>query len=686
MTEAVRPTARDLLGENGPFARSWAGYEAREGQLQVADAVERLLARDGVLLCEAGTGIGKTFAYLIPALLSGRKVVISTATKTLQDQIAGRDLPRVLEVLGLDVPFAVMKGLSNYLCRRRYKEFVTSEEALRPGYAREIELVRSWIRETESGQLSELASLDERARIRLEVASSSETRIGSSCPDFESCFVTEMRRQAEAAQIVIVNHHLFFADLALRGPHPGRVLPDYDAVLFDEAHQLEDTAAAFFGARLTRAQLERLAHEAARVLARAAPLGGPLDSTAGAPLVHALLGAIDDFFRGLVEEARGLERGGRVTLGPESWSTAAKTNRQALEVALADLGIALSSRADFVEDSAVREVLEQSARRAENASEDLRTIAQGVEGRVTWMEASQGNVALSSTPVDLSGILRSRLFENVPAVGLLSATLSTRARPESNGFSYVRARLGVPEQPSTRELSVQSPFVYSERCVLYLPDDLPAVTDEGFLPAATSRVAELIRESDGGAFVLTTSIASMRKLHEGLQRELRDHPVWVQGSRPKETLISAFRASQRAVLVATASFWEGIDVPGHALRLVVLEKLPFSPPNDPVFQARGQELERRGRSAFADLALPSAAIQLKQGFGRLIRRTDDRGMVALLDDRALRKPYGKILLGALPDARRTSSRDEALAAARALRMPGEGPLQAGSRAATVVSK
>lgn len=652
-------SARELLGPSGPFAASLPGYEARSGQVDVAVRVERLLREDGVLICEAGTGIGKTFAYLVPAILSGRKVVISTATKNLQDQIAERDLPRVLDVLGLRVEVAVMKGLSNYLCRRRYKEFVLSEEGLRPGYARDLELVRGWMRETETGALGELASLEERARVRLEIASSSDTRIGANCPEYEECFVTEMRRAADAAQIVIVNHHLFFADLALRGPHPGRVLPDYDAVLFDEAHQIEDTAALFFGVRITRQQLERLEREAERVLRRASLLGGPLDKTAGAAVLADLLAQTKAFFEALLAHLpageRTLEFGGRVALPVDVWKGAAGKALRTLDRSLEDVMSTLRSRASVIDDASQRELLEQTARRAEAVREGLEAIVSGAEGRVTWLDVSPQATALSSTPVDLSSILRDRLFDTVPAVGLLSATLSTSARPESSGFGYVKARLGLGGRKDVEELSVPSPFAYDEQCLLYLPSDLPPVSDASFVPSAIDRVAELIEIVGGGAFVLTTSLSAMRRLYEGLVKKLPSSRILIQGQKPKDALVSEFRANGHAVLVATSSFWEGVDVPGHALRLVVLEKVPFAVPTDPVFQARGQALEEKGLNSFVHLALPSAAIALKQGFGRLIRRTDDRGIVALLDERVLNKSYGKRLLAALPPARRTSS-------------------------------
>lgn len=655
---SVNPTdlsARDILGSQGPFAARLPGYEPREGQQQVAAAVERLLRRDGVLLCEAGTGIGKTFAYLIPALLSGRKIVISTATKNLQDQIAERDLPFVQKILGKQVEVAVMKGLSNYLCKRRYKEFQLSEEALRPGYASALRTLRSWQKETETGDLAELASIPEESRVRLEIAATSETRLGPRCPEFEECHVTEMRRQAEAAQILIVNHHLFFADLSLRGPHPGRVLPDYDAVLFDEAHQIEDIAALFFGERITLAGLERLARDASRILERATVWGGSLDAQSGLSLVSALVRAARAFFDGMMSFSE-VPPGGRGTLELARLPEEARTLTKALETALQDLADSLRGRAvGLQEEGELGELLEQTARRAEAQQEALRETMDARPSRVTWVDASQQGFALSSTPVDMSHLLRERLFDVVPAVGLLSATLSTQAQSSTNGFGFVKSRLGLTQVDQVEELTVASPFAYEKQCLLYLPRDLPACNEPPFIAESTQRILQLVRLTRGGAFVLTTSLATMRKLAEGLRSALPEYPVLLQGERPKEALLSHFRASGSAVLVATASFWEGVDVPGPALRLVVLDKLPFAVPTDPVLLARGQALEDRGMSAFAHLALPQAAITLKQGFGRLIRHRDDRGIVVILDDRIVTKPYGKRLLQALPPAPRTSS-------------------------------
>ncbi len=674
--------AQELLGPRGPFAARLPGYEARPGQLAAAEAVERTLEEEGVLLCEAGTGTGKTLAYLVPALLSGRKVVISTATRALQDQIAQRDLPLVQDVLGTRAEVAVMKGLGNYLCRRRYREFLQSDEAMRPVHARALDLIRHWVRETETGDHAELATLGEGSLTWHEVASSSETRIGPACPYFDECFVTEMKRQAEVAQIVIVNHHLFFADLSMRGPHPGRVLPDYDAVVLDEAHQVEDIASMFFGIRLSRAQMERMLREAARALGRASAFGGPLDAGGGGASLSELEGAITHFWRSFDPLLEGQPR---QALGKDAWKGELRAAWLRLDRALEDLGaVARSKLGEVRDDIALRESLELVPRRCQTTRDQLTAVVDAGPGRVTWVERTPKTCWLSSTPVDLSGTLRERLFETVPAVILTSATLATSGRavdaPDksddagplrgsgpaakrtagkraSSPFKFVRARLGLGEGfvegLRVEELVVPSPFDFEKQAVLYTPRDLPAPDAALFLDRASERIAELVELTGGGAFVLTTSVRAMRGLHERLGARLSGRPLWLQGERPKGALLSVFRASGDGVLVATQSFWEGVDVPGAALRLVVLEKVPFLVPTDPVVQARSQRLEEQGLSAFAHLSVPAAAIALKQGFGRLIRRSSDVGIVALLDERIHTRGYGKRLLNALPPARRT---------------------------------
>lgn len=631
-----------VFGPGGLLARSLAGYEARDGQAQVAAAIERALSDDGVLLCEAGTGIGKTFAYLVPALLSGRKVVISTATRTLQEQIFHRDLPLVQSILGTNVPVALMKGLPNYLCRRRYAEHLLQPTAGSSDEQRELAL---WVERTISGDLSELGTWQEDAPLRRRVASGTDTRIGPGCSHFEECFVTRMRKEAQAADVVVVNHHLFFADLALRGPHPGHVLPDYDAVILDEAHRVEDVAATFFGTRARSASLDRLLAEVQGKLLRAGTTFGP----AALSLAERTRAAARTFF-GLVA-AR--SAAGRSELDSGAFPRELKEQYFEVDTLLDDLGAALVDYAARTDDGPSREALGQLGRRLGSVRDQLGSAIEPEAGHVAFIDVAGGDVSVGTTPVDLAPILGPRLLDVVPTVVLLSATLSSDGQGSDASFAYVRQRLGVQTSPRVVELSVPSPFDFEEQCLLYLPPDLPPPNAPDFLDRASERVRTLIELTGGGAFVLTTSIASMK----GLAARLGPRPfgleLLVQGERPKEALLDAFRKDENAVLVATASFWEGVDVPGDALRLVILEKIPFAVPSDPIVRARGILLEEQGKSAFSHLAVPEAAIALKQGFGRLIRRREDHGVVALLDDRIRTKSYGRRLLAALPRATRT---------------------------------
>jgi len=674
----VSRSAADLLGPEGPLARGLERYENRPGQLRMAEAIERALADERILLTEAGTGTGKTLAYLVPAILSGKKVIVSTATRALQEQIFFKDLPLVRSVLGLPVEATLMKGLGNYLCRRRWEELVRSEEALRPGLSRAIETVRAWIEATETGDLGELASLREDDPVRLGAASSSETRLGPVCQHFDACFVTRMRREAERAQLVVVNHHLFFADLALRGPHPGRVLPDYDAVIFDEAHQLEDIATEFFGIRVSESRLGRALDDAERALRHAGALDTLLTRRPNVA-VDAGRAAVKGLFAELGREVQPGEP--RSTLERDVWS--GHIERAWIELDGALERVELAARGARDEGAAARasgrqrgafagDALEATERRMSQLREQLAAIVDGGAGRVTWLELGTRGGTLSSSPVDLSFLLRQRVFETVPAVVLTSATLATRGAapappiaeeepdpeapraPRASAFGYVRSRLGLTgDALAVEELVVESPFDFPSQALLYTPRDLPAPSSPEFTARASARVAELIGIVGGGCFVLTTSLRSMRAFHAELVRLLPKHRLLLQGSAPKGTLLGTFRAAGDAVLVATQSFWEGVDVPGRSLRLVVLEKVPFAVPTDPVVRARSAVLEAEGKSSFMELHVPAAAIALKQGFGRLIRSATDSGIVALLDERVHRKGYGKRLLEALPPATRT---------------------------------
>lgn len=732
--------AAELLGPTGPFAAAMPGYQPRPGQMAMAGVVERCLSGEGIALIEAGTGTGKTLAYLVPALLEAhrKKVVISTATRALQDQIFNKDLPLLERVLGTGLPVAMMKGLPNYVCQRRYREFIDGIDSFDPRFSKALPLVHEWLGSSVDGAIEELDGLAEDDPIWARIAASSERRIGPACPHFESCFITRMKREAAAARIVVVNHHLFFSDLALRGAHPASVLPDYDAVIFDEAHQLEDVATEHFGVSVSSARVARLCSDARPLLER--ELGA-----AAADHTLRIQAACEAFYDVIARVARSGE--GRAALPAEAWAGAIESHWFALDTALEGLGARLHAvemaremdEASGFSPAASRgaqrgpgasapgEALAALARRTLGVRDDLASIARGAPGSVTWFEAGGRARKLSASPVDVAELFRTRLFDVVPSVVLTSATLSTPEskkvegsapskrpgrggatarrrgdssvgeagevgdasaadsfppselgeagepgdpgdagdpvelpRPTTTGpFRFHRQRLGLYDGAyAVDELRVPSPFRFEERALLYLPKDLPLPDDPAFGAAAAERCAELIAACDGGAFVLTTSLRSMHALFQALAERVTGRPVLMQGQAPKAALIERFRLEGNAVLVATLSFWQGVDVPGAALRLVVLEKAPFPVPSDPIVAARSHVLEQAGESPFARLSLPLAQLTLKQGFGRLIRSESDYGVVALLDGRVHARGYGRRLLEGLPAARRVTELED----------------------------
>ncbi|MGB8224447.1 MAG: ATP-dependent DNA helicase [Polyangiales bacterium] len=622
--------AGHLLGPTGPLARGVPGYEHRPGQIRMARAVQDALEHDGVVLIEAGTGTGKTWAYLIPAALSGRRVLVSTGTRALQDQIMEKDLPALQRHLGLQIDAACVKGLSNYVCRRRLHELLISADATQPRFARSLPALRSWVGATDSGDRAALASIAEEDPIWSRVVSGSDTRIGARCDFYDDCFVTRIRRRAESAQLVVVNHHLFFADLALRDTGFASVLPDYDAVIFDEAHQIEDTATLFFGSRLSTAMLERLVRDA-----KAALSGERGDKVHETRLLDAVLQRSSNFFGALPGNASG----GRVSLPPDAIP---HEHLFALDNVLAELGASCRNVRP------PRENVLQIARRADQLREALGSLE--APGQVSWAQGAGRSPTVGSSPIDVGPLLRERLHRRVPCMVMTSATLTT-----GGDFAFLKRRLGIESEVS--EDIVESPFRYEEQAALYAPAHLPDPRAAEFPDAAAREILELIRISKGGAFVLSTSLRMMRLLSKRVGDEL-EQEWFVQGDAPKQTLLDRFRDRGDAVLFATASFWEGVDVPGSALRLVVIDKLPFDVPSDPVVAARCERLDEAGESSFMRYLVPAAALSLKQGFGRLIRTTQDRGVVAILDSRLRKKSYGKFFLRSLPPARICDSLEE----------------------------
>ncbi|WP_437839745.1 ATP-dependent DNA helicase [Sorangium sp. So ce1153] len=689
--------AASLLGPDGPFARGLQGYEDREGQVAMASAVERAIAEDRILLCEAGTGTGKTLAYLVPAILSGRKVVVSTATKALEDQIYTKDLPLVAEHLRLDPRAALVKGLGNYLCLRRFNELRQSPGAGAGTAGRSLPLLEAWAQETEMGDVAELAYLAEGDPVWREVASSSETRLGASCDYFDECFVTRMKRDSESARLLIVNHHLFFADLALkiagarRGFAGAGALPPYDAVIFDEAHQLEDIATSFFGVRVSRARVDSMLRDADRAFISsglADRILGRGEGTAITAVVRESSDALFDRLASLGGAAGSADRGeARVPLARDAWSGE-------LLGAYHRLDNHLEALAGYASANAINEAVQLVGNRAAQLRDDAERIVDPATNQVTWVEVRGRSVSFGASPVDLGDMLREHVFDRIGAVVLTSATLTTGGSSGS-GFSFLRSRMGLDEDVAVPvdELEVPSPFDYPNTALLYTPRDLPEATDAAFVERAADRMDELIGITGGGAFVLCTSIRAMKALAAALRIRLarapghpsrpvggaprQQLPLLVQGDAPKGALLRRFRAERHAVLVATMSFWEGVDVPGEALRLVIIEKLPFAVPTDPVVAARCASIEQDGGNPFIAYSVPQAAITLKQGFGRLIRTRTDRGIVAILDRRVRTRGYGRVLLDSLPDARRTERIEDVRAfwATATAEPSGEAPLR-----------
>lgn len=628
----------EVLRPGGPLAEALAQYESRPGQWAMAARVAKAIENDERLLVEAGTGTGKTLAYLVPAILSGRKVVISTGTKTLQDQIARLDLPRLRKILPQPFSFAVMKGLGNYVCLRRLSEYATPEWE-------NLATVRAWLEETETGDRAELADLPDDAPLWRDITATPETRLGSRCNFFERCYVTAMRRHALEAQVVLVNHHLFFADLALRTRWPeAQVIPPYEAVVFDEAHQLEEVATEFFGLHVSSARLFALARDVGRVV-----LGAKL-ATRITSLARRISGAADAFATALRARvpvpATGAGDETRVPMPDDLWAPA-----RALDTPIAryhELDNVLEEAATLLDRLARDNGNENGApvwaglaRRAASARDELAALVDSSRrDQVRWIATTTRNMSLRASPIEVAPLLARAFDHHIGPLVFTSATLTA-----GGSFSYVRDALGLGDTAS--EASFPSPFRWDQQALLYLAADLPNPGEERFPAAAAERALELCRASAGRALLLFTSFRNLRVAAERLRAD-GGFPVLVQGEKPRHTLLESLRGRLGSVLLATQSFWEGVDVPGEALELVVIDRLPFAVPDEPLVGARIARIRETDGDPFTSYQLPQAALALKQGFGRLIRTRRDRGVAAILDGRILRRPYGGVLLQSLP--------------------------------------
>ena len=615
----------DIFNLEGPLARALPGYAHRPEQAAMAKAVGLALARLEPLIVEAGTGTGKTFAYLVPALLSGRSVIISTGTRTLQDQLFRRDVPLLARALGLPAKIALLKGRANYLCRHRL-ELVGQQGSLLEGdrgAARTLARIVRWAATTKAGDLSELTDLPEQSSLWPQITSTRENCLGSECSQFSQCHVFEARRNAQAADIVVVNHHLLLADLALKDEGFGDLLPGAEAVILDEAHQVPDIAAQFFGQTWSVRQLQLLLRDITAEM-MAAGVRDPATATAVISVETQL------------EELRGtLQRGP----GRHEWAGLP----DAFLDALPELETGISDIASRLEGLGAGAAVSNCARRAATLANSLAALReQSDDTGLRWVDASPNGLLLQYTPFEIAERLREYVESRPCAWVFTSATLAI-----GEDFSHFAARIGLPE---ARTVHIDSPFDYPAQARIYLPPRMPQPQDAAFAAKFIDACAPLLEASGGRAFLLYTSYRGLGEGVRALQARFPNppFPVLVQGEAPREALLGRFRELGNAVLLATGSFWEGVDVKGEALSIVAIDKLPFASPDDPLLKARLEGIRRRGGNPFFEYQLPQAVLALKQGVGRLIRDFDDFGVIVIGDPRVRTKPYGRVFLESLP--------------------------------------
>ena len=629
-----------FFSDQSPLAEMVASFRPRAQQRDMALAVAEAIRDNAILVAEAGTGTGKTFAYLVPALLAGGKVVISTGTKNLQDQLFQKDLPMVRDALKAPVTVALLKGRSNYVCHYHLELaqsnglFKTREDA------RHLAKIVTYAKVSQSGDKSGLADVPENAPIWMHVTSTRDNCLGQECPKHDECFVLKARKEAMEADVIVVNHHLFFADVMLRDEGVAELLPACNTVIFDEAHQLPETASLFFGESVSTSQLLDLATDAR------------IEALTSAKDFAALPVACDELEKAARDLRLAFKREGRMAAD-------ATASIKEFAPALRTLSEKLAQLTDLLEKQAERsEGLESCWLRAQALVQELKEWQDGVVPEtVRWLEVFHHSLQLNTTPLSIADIFARQISGHPRAWIFTSATLAVK-----QNFAHYQNEMGLLE---ARTACWDSPFNYQEQALLYVPQNLPEPNTEGYTDAVVQAALPLIEASKGRAFLLFTSLHAMQHAYEILQAEFDrknlKYPLLIQGEGSRNELLTRFREHGNAVLLGSQSFWEGVDVRGEALSLVIIDKLPFAPPDDPVLAARIAELNRQGRNAFMEYQLPRAIINLKQGAGRLIRDETDKGVLMICDPRLISKHYGKRIWQSLPPFRRTREEREAVA-------------------------
>ena len=621
------------LGSTGALSRVIPGFAPRQGQIDMAVAVEKTLADKSILVAEAGTGIGKTFAYLVPVMMGGGKAIISTGTKHLQDQLFKKDLPALVKATKVTLKAVLLKGRANYLCLYRLEQAFQDSRETAPGDFRLLHELDDWRRQTDSGDRVEFTRIPEDHRLWARVTSTADNCLGQDCPRYSECYVAKVRKAAQEADLIVINHHLFCADMALKEDGFGELLPPVDAIIIDEAHQLPEVATRFFGQVLSSRRLLDMCKdvivESHQDAADMADLFEATDLLPGAVLgLRQALGAAE-------QKAAWLPQ-----LGKKNIATAVDNLQQRLEELVAQLDIA----------SVRSQGLQACYRRALQQCHLLKELQAPQDDRIHWFDTSQKGFIVHSTPLEISDTFRGHLERFDAAWIFTSATLAV-----GKDFSHFSKRLGIPDAQSA---CWDSPFDYAQNALALIPEGLPEPSHPDYIPVISALAESLIKDCHGGIFFLFTSYRALQAAHRLLEGKTT-RKLLVQGTATRQSLIEQFRQEGNAVLLATTSFWEGVDVRGAALSCVIIEKLPFAAPGEPVLEARLSAMRQSGGNPFMEYQLPQAVILLKQGVGRLIRDVTDQGLLVLCDPRLRSKAYGKRFLASLPDMPITDDKDVA---------------------------